>query len=289
MAPQTRRDSRTVHRAGDRHPAHADGRPRDILRQIAVISAVSFALISAMVGTGLFGGTPAQDVQGGALDADGSFLAPARSAFSIWSVIYLGLIAYTVWQALPSQRASSRHRAVGGLVAATAVLNGAWLVASQFASLFVTVLVMVALLAVLSLTFWRTVATKAPRSSWLDAVLIDGVTGLHLGWVSVALVANIAAWLTRVGSPSLAEYADAWGIAVLIVVLVIGLATCVLSHWRVAPALAMAWGCLWIGVARLTGEPASPAIATTAFVVAAVLLVVPSIARVISVLRASGD
>lgn len=289
MASQTRRDSRTVTRTGSRPVAHRDGGPRDILRQIAVISAVSFALISAMVGTGLFGGASAQEVQGGALDADGSFLAPARSAFSIWRVIYLGLISYTVWQALPSQRASSRHRAVGWPVAATAVLNGAWLVASQYASLFVTVLVMIALLAVLGVTFWRTVSTKTPRSPWLDAVLIDGVTGLHLGWVAVALVANVTAWLTQIGSPSWARHADAWGIAVLIVVLVIGLAICALSHWRVSPALAMAWGCMWIGVARLTGEPASQPIATTAFVVAALLFVGPMIARIISVLRASGD
>lgn len=268
---------------------NADGRPGDIVRQVAVISAVSFALISAMVGTGLFGGTSAQEVQGGALDADGSFLAPARSAFSIWSVIYLGLIAYTVWQALPSQRASARQRSVGWLVAATAVLNGAWLVASQFATLAATVAVMVLLLVALAATFWRTVSTKLPRSSWLDSVLIDAVTGLHLGWVSVALVANVAAWLTQTGPPSWAEHANGWGITMLVVVLVIGLATCVLSHWRVTPALAMAWGCLWIGVARLAGEPTSPSIATTAFIVAGLLVAVPLIARVISLLRASGD
>lgn len=281
MAPQNRPDSRQTERD--------EGRPSDIVRQVAVISAVSFALVSATVGTGLFGGTSAQDVQGGALDADGSFLAPARSAFSIWSVIYLGLISYTAWQALPSQRASARQRSVGWLVAASAVLNGAWLVVSQFATLPATVAVMVLLLAVLGLTFWRTVATSLLRSPWPDSVLINAVTGLHLGWVSVALVANVAAWLTRTAPRSWAEHADGWGITMILVVLAIGLATCVLSHWRVTPSLAMAWGCLWIGVARLVGEPTSPSIATTAFIVAGLLVAVPLIGRVVSVLRASGD
>ena len=63
-----------------------------------------------------------QDLQGGALDADATYLAPARPAFSIWSAIYLGLIAYTVWQAMPGQRASSRQRALGWWIALTMVL-----------------------------------------------------------------------------------------------------------------------------------------------------------------------
>ena len=58
--------------------------PRGLLRQIVVIAAVVFMLIAAAVGTGAFGGTPVQDLQDGALDADASLLAPATPAFSIW-------------------------------------------------------------------------------------------------------------------------------------------------------------------------------------------------------------
>lgn len=55
----------------------------DILRQIAVISATVFMLIAAVVGVGLLGGTPVQDLQGGALSDDATVLAPATSAFQI--------------------------------------------------------------------------------------------------------------------------------------------------------------------------------------------------------------
>src|SRR5690349_19690560 len=96
---------------------------KDLTRQIVVISAFCFMIVAAMVGTGLFGGTPVQDLQNGALDADGSYLAPARPAFQIWSVIYLGLLAYTVWQAFPRQRSRPRQRALGWLIALTMVLN----------------------------------------------------------------------------------------------------------------------------------------------------------------------
>src|SRR5687767_15963782 len=101
-----------------------DSNAKDLARQIVVISAFCFMIIAAMVGTGLFGGTPVQDLQDGALDADGSYLAPARPAFSIWTAIYVGLFAYTVWQALPRQRGRSRQRSLGWIIAGTMVLKG---------------------------------------------------------------------------------------------------------------------------------------------------------------------
>ena len=251
-------------------------RPADLVRQIAVISALCFMIIAAAVGTGAFGGTSVQDLQDGALDADGSFLAPARPAFSIWSAIYLLLIAYTVWQALPRQRAAARQRAIGWWVALTMVLNGLWLVTAQFGTLALTVLMIFVLAAALSVTFQRTVAV--PAESVVDAVLIDGATGLHLGWVTLASVANTAAWLTASGFD--VEAPDVWGVAVLVVVAVIGVTFAVLSGGRFAPGLAIAWGLSWLAVGRLGGEPASVAIGITAIVVAVVVIAAPIVLTV---------
>jgi hypothetical protein len=243
---------------------------RDLVRQIVVISAFCFMIIAAMVGTGLFGGTSVQDLQNGALDQDGSYLAPAGPAFSIWTVIYVGLFAYTIWQALPRQRGSERQRALGWLIAGTMALNGLWLVAAQFGSLALTVLAIIVLLALLGVTFHRTVID--PADGWADRLLVDGVTGLHLGWVTLATVANIAAWLTSIGPPEWADAADLWGVLVLIAVAAIGLGIEASSGWRLAPALALAWGLTWLAVGRLTGEPPSTAIGITAIVVAIVIL-----------------
>ncbi|KJL40678.1 hypothetical protein RS82_03294 [Microbacterium trichothecenolyticum] len=243
---------------------------KDLARQIIVISAFCFMIVAAMVGTGLFGGTPVQALQDGALDQDGSYLAPARPAFSIWTVIYVGLLAYTVWQALPRQRGSERQRALGYLIAGTMVLNGLWLVTAQFGSLALTVLAIIVLLALLGVTFSRTVIE--PADGWADRLLVDGVTGLHLGWVTLATVANVTAWLTSIGPPEWEASADLWGVVVLIAVAVIGLGIEIASRWRLGPALALAWGLVWLAVGRLEGEPHSTAIGVTAIVVAAVIL-----------------
>jgi hypothetical protein len=250
----------------------------DLTRQVAVISATVYMLIAAAVGSGLWGGTPVQRLQDGALAADGSYLAPASPAFSIWSVIYLLLIAFAVWQALPSQRARTRQRAVGWWVALTAVLNGTWLVFAQFTTLPLTVAMIVLLLVALCMTFVQTL--RYATEGVVDSILIDGATGLHLGWVSLATVANIAAWLTAVGPSSWADSADAWGVILLAVVGVIGVAIAWASEWRVTPGLAMGWGLSWLAVGRLQGEPHSQVIGVTAIVVAIVVIAVPVVGSI---------
>ncbi|GAA4776348.1 tryptophan-rich sensory protein [Microbacterium gilvum] len=244
-------------------------RSSDILRQVAVLSATTFMIIAAMVGTGLLGGTPVQELQGGALDADASFLAPARQAFSIWTAIYAGLIAYAVWQALPGQRDSERQRSLGWWIAATEVLNGLWLLAAQFTTLPMTVVVIAALAAVLGLTFRRIV--RRPGRGVVSAILVDGVTGLHLGWVTLATVANVAAWLTQTAPDDWAAFASVVGVVVLAVVAVVGIAIGWQGRGRVAPAAALAWGLAWLAVGRLAGEPADTAIGVAAIVVAVVI------------------
>lgn len=249
-------------------------RSSDLTRQILVISAVAFMIVAALVGSGVFGGTPVQDLQDGALSATATVLAPASSAFSIWSVIYTFMIAYTIWQALPSQRASERQRRVGYPIALTAVLNGVWLLAAQYTTLIITVLMIVVLLVALGWTI-RLLVQNPPRTV-AETIFTDVTVGLHLGWVTLATVANTTAWLTAEVAPeSWGRAADAWGVAVLVVVALIAAASAIGTGGRLAPALASAWGLLWIGIGRFSGEPQSTPIAVAAFVAAAVVVLVP--------------
>lgn len=246
-----------------------------ILRQVVVIAAASFMLIAAVVVGGAFSGEGVSDQQNGALTDQSTYLAPAGPAFSIWSVIYLGLIAYTIWQALPAQRGDERQRAVGGWVAASMVLNGLWLVAARFWTLWSTVLVIVLLLAVLARVI--VLLGRAPARGWAERIVVDGTNGLHFGWVTIATVANTTAWLTDTVPDEWGDHAELWAILVLAVVLVI----CVSSAWatgRIAPAIASVWGLAWLAVGRLTDEPRSTPTAIAAIIVGAIILLVAVIA-----------
>ncbi|MGO2745319.1 tryptophan-rich sensory protein [Microbacterium sp.] len=244
---------------------------KGIARQTSVIAAATFMLIAAAIGGGMFGGESVSELQGGALSAQASYLAPAGPAFAIWSLIYLGLIGYTIWQALPAQREDERQRETGGWIALSMCLNGLWLVAARFGPLWLTVVVIALLVVVLARVI--VLLGRRPARGWLERTVVDGVNGLHFGWVNIATVANAAAWFTEVAPESWAEQAELWAVLVLVAVLVI----CATSAWvtrRIAPTLASAWGLIWLGVGRLTDSPQSTITAIAAIIVAVLILAI---------------
>lgn len=257
------------------HPETARARPKDLARAIIVLAAFAVTIGMVLFGSGALGGTPTSEAAGGALSATATELAPATGAFSIWSVIYIGLGALVVWQLLPRQRSSERHRAVGGLLVPALVLNGLWLVVVQFDLLGLSIIVMSALLA--SLLALIVILQRTSATSRLDTLITDGTIGLYLGWVSVATAANVAALLAAVGFRP--DPAWPWAIAVLVVVAAIGSALALWSRGRIAPSLAMVWGLSWIAVGRLTDEPQSVPTGVTALVAAASIAVTTLVAR----------
>lgn len=247
----------------------------DRVRQSGVIVATVVALAGALYGSGVAGGRPIPQVAGGAFAPDATLLAPAGPAFAIWSVIYAGLAGYAVWQALPSQAARRRQRAVGYWLVGSLLLNATWILCVQAGLLALSVAVIVLLLAVLAVAFSR--LRHDQGESTADAVLLDGTVGLYLGWVIVATVANVAAWLRAAGFAGFGVSPSLWAVALLVVVAVIG---CALAFWdrgRLAPAFAAAWGLVWIAVARAEGGLQEDVVAATALA-AGILIVLVTVA-----------
>lgn len=237
----------------------------DLRRQLIVLISAILAIVGSFIGSGAAGGTPIQDAAGGALSADATPVAPAGPAFSIWSVIYLGLIAYAIWQFLPAQKADARQRRLGYPIAASLLLNAAWILSVQFDLLVLSVPVIVLLLAVLVWAF--RITTRSRPASLVEAVVADGTMGLYLGWVCVATIANVAALLTASGFSGSSIAADAWAVAVIIVAGAIGVLLAIDGRGRLAPAASLCWGLAWLAVGRLTGDLISAPAAVTAIVV----------------------
>jgi hypothetical protein len=244
----------------------------DTIRRIVVAATAVVAVAGAFIGSGAAGGTPVQEAGGGAFDADGTALAPGGPAFSIWSVIYLGLVAYAVWQLLPKQAESERHRKLGYPVAWSLALNAAWLFALQLDLVWLTVPIILALLAVLIYAFAVCLDLR-PRGR-IDAIVTDGTIGLYLGWVCVATAANIAAALVAYGFDGFGLAEEGWAIPVLMVAGGAGIALALRGRGRIAPALSLSWGLAWIAIARLSGDPVSVPTGITAIGVVVIVLAV---------------
>lgn len=264
---------------------HRKYEPRDTVRQLVVVVCLLVAIGGSLVGSGALGGVPIAEAAGGALSADATRIAPAVPAFSIWSVIYLGLAAYTVWQLLPANKSARRQRMLGYPIAATLVLNAAWILSVQAGSLVLSVVVIVLLLAALAYTFRRCVAI--PPTTRVEAVVVDGVVGLYLGWVCVATAANITAMLTVLGFSGWGLNPDVWAVAVVVVVGLIGVTLAIRSRGRLSPSAALCWGLAWIAVARLTGDLRSTPTAIAAIAAAAVILIATISWRLLASRRAN--
>lgn len=134
--------------------------------------------------------------------------------------------------------------------------------------LWASVAVILALAVVLKVIAER--LSAHPARGWPDRIVVDGTFGLYLGWVAVAVCANIAATLVEAGVPATGTGAELASVAVLIVVLVLGWWYSrrypAAVRWPVAAA--MTWGVGWIAYGRLGDEPGSATVGVSAAVVA---------------------
>ena len=240
----------------------------DRLRQIVVISSATFAVLGAFIGSGAAGGTPIAEASGGALAADATLIAPGGPAFAIWTPIYLGLVGYAIWQALPAQKADVRQRRLGYPLAVSLVLNAFWILSVQFELLALSVPVIVALLVALVGIF--RLLRRSPPKNFVETILVDGTMGLYLGWVSVATAANIAAVLVTAGFTGFGLNPDVWGVLVIALTGLVGVGLSRYGRGRLAPTAALGWGLSWVAVARLTG----PALSIPTAVAATVAVIV---------------
>ncbi|GAA1851474.1 TspO/MBR family protein [Microbacterium koreense] len=259
-------------------------RTQAITRQVIILISSVLAIVAAFIGSGAFFGTPIQEAAGGFLNSDSTLIAPGTGAFRIWSVIYTGMLAYAIWQVLPGQRHDARQERIGWWVAASLILNAAWIGVVQADLLWLSLPVIAMLLVVLCRIF--VILRRTRPKNIVETVVADGAIGLYLGWVIIATVANATAILYATGFDGFGIAPEIWSAIVLGAAALIGIALAFWSGGRLAPAASLSWGIAWVAIARFTAEPYSPETGVAAIVAVALIVIATVIARVRHDLRA---
>ena len=244
---------------------------KDMLRQFAVI----FVTILTIAVNALANILPINGLETGAIsDSFPVLFTPAGYVFSIWGLIYAGLIAYTVYQALPSQRANPRLRAIGWLYVASGLANSLWIFLWHYLQFGWSVLVIAVVLASLALIYARLYPARQNVSRgelWTTHIPFS----VYLGWLTVATVANIAVWLYDLGWSGAPLTPALWTVTMLAVATVLGLFFGLrLRDGAYVLVLVWAFAGIWVK------QSATPLVAYTALGLSAALAVVAIVAIV---------
>jgi hypothetical protein len=156
----------------------------------------------------------------------GNLFVPAGFTFSIWGLIYLLLIGFAVYQSRGLFRKEGKQEdylaQIGPWFAISCLANALWLAAWHYEQLALSVLVMLALLSsllVIYVKLQRSGASTGPGEKWLVRLPFS----VYLGWVSIATIANVAAWLTALNWNGFGIAPDVWAGLMLIVGAALGL------------------------------------------------------------------
>ena len=188
-----------------------------------------------------------------------NLFTPAGFAFSIWSIIYLGLIAFSIFQ-LWETRDNRRPEilSVAGSLGITFFINClaniGWIISWHYQMFSLSLLLMsIILLSLIDINRRLYQVTENYRKykrvylifRW--SVIIP--FGLYLGWICIASIANAAVYFKYTEWSAFGVSEQSWASFMVVVGAIIGLWT--LARFRlVSAAAAIGWGiaCIYFNI-----------------------------------------
>jgi hypothetical protein len=181
-----------------------------------------------------------------------NLLTPAGYAFSIWGLIYLALIAYSVFQMLDlfnKNRNTDFIDKVGGWFLLANLASAAWVLSFTNDLVGLSMIIM----CVIFLSLLR-IIINLNMEKW-DApfsviALIWWPFSLYFGWITVALIANASAYLTSLGWSGNPLTPSLWAYIILLVATIIFILMIWKRNMREYATVGI-WGIVAIGVNNL--------------------------------------
>jgi benzodiazapine receptor len=165
----------------------------DRLRQMLTVLAIGVTIAVNALATLL----PLNGQTTGAIsDRYPVLVTPAGYVFGIWGLIYLGLVVYAVYQALPAQRENPVLRAIAPWFLLSCAANIGWIFLWHYNLILLTLPMMLALLGSLLLIFAR---LRRSDQTLAERWLVRAPFSIYAGWITVATIVNVAVVLYQSG------------------------------------------------------------------------------------------
>lgn len=199
-----------------------------------------FALVIYSVNVAPSGQNPTYSIK--------NILIPAGYTFSIWSIIYLGLLGFAVYQVLPAQQDNPRLEKTRKWAILNFISNGLWLIAANNGLLWLTVLlIIIMLISLIKINEALEISkTKVSRAEvWAARIPFS----MYYSWVTIATALNIAVFLQYNGWQGGGLSEEFWAVSVLTVAMIITTFVC-LRYSNFIYMLVVVWATAGIYVAN---------------------------------------
>lgn len=113
-----------------------------------------------------------------------TLLTPSGYAFAIWSLIYFGLAAFSIYQALPKN--AGRFAKIRTVYILNCAANCAWIYLWHYEQILASLAVMFVLLGTLVFINVKLLTTESVTEYWLTRVPFN----VYFGWITVATILN---------------------------------------------------------------------------------------------------
>ena len=187
---------------------------------------------------------------------------PTGFTFSIWGVIYLLLLSYTIGFTYYSLKRQAYPKAfvfierINIYFLLTCVFNMSWIIAWHYLQIEISVVIMLLFLVTLIQLFLKS-NIMANDLNLTQKFILQTPFIVYLGWISVATIANITALMVAYKWTALSIAPVYWSAAMILIAIVLALLM-VKKFQVVSFTLVVAWA-LW-GIYNAQG-PAAPILA----------------------------
>jgi hypothetical protein len=237
---------------------------RDLLRQLTTLAAI----IGSITLNTLSNFFPPNGVNIGRLSNTlfaGVQIIPANYAFAIWGLIYLGLIAFGLYQLQPSERQNPSLQRSGYLLVLASLAQCAWIYIFLFRLFPFSVIAMLGILLSL-IGMYQRLGIGQQRVSRQERWFLHIPISIYLGWITVATVVNVAIALYSLNWNGGIVPPSVWT-AIMMVASAAIAALIIRQRHDIAYALVLVWASIAIAVRHLN----TPLIAITGVVMAIAL------------------
>jgi hypothetical protein len=153
-----------------------------------------------------------------------NLFTPAGYAFSIWGLIYLSLLAFVIYYGPFGKQKEKKEKLVANVgfwFILSCVSNSLWVFLWIYEYIFATVILMIILF--FSLMKILDIIEKENTKEMQTKLFLKFPFSIYAGWISVALIADVAAYLTQINWDGFGISPVLWTLFVSIIAAIIHL------------------------------------------------------------------